>query len=236
MSEPSLRNSDVLSLVARGSSRTVRSLFGGSIALRKALGRALPRGLVVSAIYDGTGGAAKVRLDLADVAALQRLVDAGTLTDKLARQVLEGVIAGEGTPQEVVDARGLAVVSDDGALIAAIDEALASRAQELGVELSSSQHNGEGDLVDAIQAAAQAGFDGILINPAAYTHTSVALRDALLAVALPTVEVHLTNTHAREEFRHISLIADVAVARVMGFGDQGYLYGLDGLVRHLRER
>ena len=86
VSEPSLRNSDVLSLVARGSSRTVRSLFGGSIALRKALGRALPRGLVVSAIYDGTGGAAKVRLDLADVAALQRLRDAvldGSIDEKL---------------------------------------------------------------------------------------------------------------------------------------------------------
>ncbi len=117
-----------------------------------------------------------------------------------------------------------------------IDEALAARAQELHVELVSSQHNGEGELVDAIQAAAQDGFDGVLINPAAYTHTSVALRDALLAVALPTVEVHLTNTHAREEFRHTSLIADVAVARVMGFGDQGYLYGLDGLVRHLKAR
>ena len=90
VSEPSLRNSDVLSLVARGSSRTVRSLFGGSIALRKALGRALPRGLVVSAIYDGTGGAAKVRLDLADVAALQRLRDAvldGSIDEKLCAEV-----------------------------------------------------------------------------------------------------------------------------------------------------
>lgn len=90
VNEPSLRNSDILSLVARGSSRTVRSLFGGSIALRKALGRALPRGLVVSAIYDGTGGAAKVRLDLADVAALQRLRDAvldGSIDKKLRAEV-----------------------------------------------------------------------------------------------------------------------------------------------------
>ena len=115
-----------------------------------------------------------------------------------------------------------------------IDAALVARGQELQVEVVASQHNGEGALVDAVQEAAKLGYDGVLINPAAYTHTSVALRDALLAVGLPTVEVHLTNTHAREEFRHVSLIADVAVARVMGFGDQGYLYGLDGLVRHLR--
>ena len=115
-----------------------------------------------------------------------------------------------------------------------INDALRSRAEALDVEVVGSQHNGEGELVDAVQEASRDGYDGVLINPAAYTHTSVALRDALLAVGLPTVEVHLTNTHAREEFRHTSLIADVAVARVMGFGDQGYLYGLDGLVRYLR--
>jgi 3-dehydroquinate dehydratase-2 len=115
-----------------------------------------------------------------------------------------------------------------------IDASLTARGDELNVEIVSSQHNGEGELVDAIQATATESFDGILINPAAYTHTSIALRDALLAVSLPTVEVHLTNTHTREDFRHTSLIADVALARVMGFGAQGYLYGLDGLVRHLR--
>lgn len=118
--------------------------------------------------------------------------------------------------------------------LAQIDETLVARGRELGVEVVATQHNGEGELVDAIQESARGGFGGVLINPAAYTHTSVALRDALLAVGLPTVEVHLTNTYAREEFRHKSLIADVAVARVMGFGDHGYLYGLDGLVRYLR--
>lgn len=118
--------------------------------------------------------------------------------------------------------------------LAQIDASLTARGDELNVEIVSSQHNGEGELVDAIQATARESFDGILINPAAYTHTSIALRDALLAVSLPTVEVHLTNTHTREDFRHTSLIADVALARVMGFGAQGYLYGLDGLVRHLR--
>jgi len=118
--------------------------------------------------------------------------------------------------------------------LAQIDASLVARADELNADIVSSQHNGEGDLVDAIQAAVSESFDGLLINPAAYTHTSVAIRDALLAIGLPTVEVHLTNTHAREDFRHTSLIADVALARVMGFGAQGYLYGLDGLVRHLR--
>jgi 3-dehydroquinate dehydratase II len=118
--------------------------------------------------------------------------------------------------------------------LAQIDTSLVARADELNAELVSSQHNGEGELVDAIQAAGTQAYDGLLINPAAYTHTSVAVRDALLAVGLPTVEVHLTNTHTREEFRHTSLIADVAIARVMGFGAQGYLYGLDGLIRHLR--
>ena len=99
--------------------------------------------------------------------------------------------------------------------------------------MTASQHNGEGELVDAIQAAAS-GADGILINPAAYTHTSVALRDVLLAVGLPAVEVHLSNVHARESFRHHSTIADVVVARVMGFGPTSYTLGLRGLVEHLR--
>ena len=114
-----------------------------------------------------------------------------------------------------------------------INAALGALASALGVTLTASQHNGEGELVGAIQAAAAAA-DGLLINPAAYTHTSVALRDALLAVGLPTVEVHLSNVYAREAFRHHSTIADVAVARVMGFGSQSYLLGLRGLVDHIR--
>ena len=114
-----------------------------------------------------------------------------------------------------------------------IDRALAALAGDLGVGLSTSQHNGEGQLVDAIQAASSTA-DGLLINPAAYTHTSVALRDALLAAALPTVEVHLSNVYAREPFRHQSTIADVVVARVMGFGPESYTLGLRGLVEHIR--
>jgi len=114
-----------------------------------------------------------------------------------------------------------------------IDQRLSELAATLKVSLTTSQHNGEGELVAAIQEAS-ATADGLLINPAAYTHTSVALRDVLLAVALPTIEVHLSNVHAREAFRHHSTIADVVVARIMGFGPASYTLGLRGLVDHLR--
>ncbi|MCB9731417.1 MAG: type II 3-dehydroquinate dehydratase [Deltaproteobacteria bacterium] len=117
--------------------------------------------------------------------------------------------------------------------LAAIDARLAALAGELGVAVTASQHNGEGALVDAIQGCGGGAFAGILINPAAYTHTSVAIRDALLAVAVPAVEVHLSNVYAREAFRHHSTIADVVVGRLMGFGPDSYLLGLRALVGHL---
>ncbi len=116
--------------------------------------------------------------------------------------------------------------------LAEIDQRLAARAAELGVEVVCSQHNGEGALVEAIHAAA--GADGALVNAAAYTHTSVAVRDALLAVGLPFVEVHISNVFAREPFRHRSLLSDVAVGVVTGLGAHGYLLALEGLVHHLR--
>lgn len=112
--------------------------------------------------------------------------------------------------------------------LADIEERLGAVARELGAELAFFQSNAEGALVDAIQGA-RGCFDGILINPAAYTHTSVALRDALLAVGLPFVEVHLSNVHAREPFRRRSLLADVAVGGVWGFGPESYILGLRGL-------
>ncbi|WP_025323248.1 type II 3-dehydroquinate dehydratase [Deferrisoma camini] len=115
----------------------------------------------------------------------------------------------------------------------AIETRLRSLAGELGVALECFQSNHEGALVDRIQQA-RGWADGILINPAAYTHTSVALRDALLAVAVPFVEVHLSNVYAREPFRHRSLLADRAAGVVMGFGAESYLLGLRGLVAHLR--
>lgn len=102
-----------------------------------------------------------------------------------------------------------------------INGRLESLAAELGVDLMVRQSNHEGELVEAIQQA-RGVAEAIVINPAAYTHTSVAIRDALLAVGLPAVEVHLSNPHLREEFRHESLIADVVVGTVSGFGPVSY--------------
>ncbi len=119
--------------------------------------------------------------------------------------------------------------------LAEIDEGLRTLASELGVQVESYQANGEGELVDRVQAC-MGRFDGIVVNPAAYTHTSVALRDALLAVGLPFVEVHLSNVHRREPFRRRSLLADVAVGTVAGFGAESYGLGLRGLVGHLASR
>jgi 3-dehydroquinate dehydratase-2 len=112
---------------------------------------------------------------------------------------------------------------------------LRARAGELGVEIECIQSNSEGDLVTSIGAAA-GRFDGILINPAAYTHTSVALRDALDAAGVPAVEVHLSNIHAREEFRHKSLTAAKCVGQVCGFGPASYILGLEGLVEFLKTK
>lgn len=115
-----------------------------------------------------------------------------------------------------------------------INAALIDRAATLQVQLDFFQSNSEGALVDCIHAALGV-TQGILINPAAYTHTSVALRDAIAAVALPTVEVHLSNVYKREEFRHHSYIAPVAIGQISGFGADSYLLGLEALVRHLRK-
>jgi 3-dehydroquinate dehydratase-2 len=124
--------------------------------------------------------------------------------------------------------------------LVAINEELTRRATALGARLESFQSNHEGAIVDRIQQAGggEGGdrADGILINAAAYTHTSVAIRDALLAVAIPFVEVHLSNVHAREPFRHHSHLADRAVGVVCGFGAHSYLLALEGLVSHLREK
>ena len=106
---------------------------------------------------------------------------------------------------------------------------------ELGVEVRSFQSNHEGELVDRIQQWA-AEVDGYLVNAAAYTHTSVALRDALAGVARPYVEVHLSNVFARERFRHRSHLAAGAVGVVCGFGAESYRLGLRGLVEHLKNR
>jgi 3-dehydroquinate dehydratase-2 len=105
-----------------------------------------------------------------------------------------------------------------------INNSLVDLAQELGLELTIRQSNHEGEIVDFIQNSKE--YKAILINPAAYTHTSVAIRDAVAAVSIPTVEVHLSNIHRREEFRQKSLIAPEAAGQVSGFGPQSYLLGL----------
>ena len=118
-----------------------------------------------------------------------------------------------------------------------VDAALHELAVELGVKPRIIQTNNEGILISEIHAAkfpmAGPEMDGILINPGAFTHYSYAIRDALAGVAIPTVEVHLSNIHAREEFRHKSVIAPIAVGQISGFGLDSYLLGLRALVSHL---
>ena len=121
------------------------------------------------------------------------------------------------------------------ATLAEIEAAVRSRARALGVEIGWSQSNHEGELVDTLQAL-RGSADGALINAAAFTHTSLAIRDAVLAAAVPFVEVHLTNIWGREEERRRSLLADLAVGVVAGFGAASYLLGLEGLVGWLKGR
>jgi 3-dehydroquinate dehydratase-2 len=120
--------------------------------------------------------------------------------------------------------------------LADINQKLISLADNLGVELTTLQSNHEGELVEHIQKAGQDGTDAIVINPAAYTHTSVALRDALLATRIPFVEVHLSNIHKREEFRHRSLLVDAAIGTVAGFGPSSYTMALRGIVEYLQHK
>jgi 3-dehydroquinate dehydratase-2 len=113
--------------------------------------------------------------------------------------------------------------------LADIEAKVQERATKLGVEVSFRQSNSEGELVGWIQGAMDK-YDAIVINAAAYTHTSVALRDAIAAVGIPTVEIHLSNIHAREEFRHRSLIGPVCQGQISGFGSVSYILGLEAAV------
>ena len=117
-----------------------------------------------------------------------------------------------------------------------IESFLVSRAEvaDGDVNLSFFQSNSEGDIVTAIQDA-RGKFDGLIINPAAYTHTSVAIRDAILSAGLPVVEVHLSNIYRREDFRRKSFVSGVSVGVVSGFGAESYYLGLLGLVEHIRK-
>lgn len=116
-----------------------------------------------------------------------------------------------------------------------VNEALQTEAISLGVEIECRQSNHEGVLVDWVHEAHQASVSGILVNPAALTHTSVALRDALSAVPIPTVEVHLSNIAARESFRHNSFVSPVAIGVISGFGRASYTLGLRALFDYLRD-
>ena len=109
--------------------------------------------------------------------------------------------------------------------LAQIEQRIRALAKELGIEIEVRQSNSEGELVTWIQEAANK-FGAIVINPAAYTHTSLAMRDAVSAVGIPTVEIHISNIHKREPFRHHSFIAEVAVGQITGFGVDSYLLGI----------
>ncbi|RTL50635.1 MAG: type II 3-dehydroquinate dehydratase [Rhodocyclaceae bacterium] len=116
--------------------------------------------------------------------------------------------------------------------LADIHQTMEARARVAGIQIESFQSNHEGELIDRVHAARSEGIEFILINPGGYTHTSIALRDALAGVAIPFIEVHLSNVHAREEFRRHSYFSDIAVGVICGLGAQGYLLALDAaLVR-----
>ena len=119
--------------------------------------------------------------------------------------------------------------------LADIDRALADRAERAGIVLETFQSNHEGALIERLHAAREEGFDFLIINPAAFTHTSVALRDAVLASDLSFIEVHLSNVHAREEFRHQSYFSDKAIGTITGLGAQGYLLAFDYIIAALSD-
>lgn len=117
-----------------------------------------------------------------------------------------------------------------------INQQLLEQAKARGHHLQYLQSNAEYELIDRIQAARGEGIDFILFNPAAFTHTSVALRDALLAVAIPFIEVHLSNVHRRESFRHHSYFSDIAEGVIVGLGADGYRLALDAALRKLEQQ
>ena len=115
-----------------------------------------------------------------------------------------------------------------------IENSVIKRGKELNVKVDAWQSNIEGEIVEKIQKAL-GEYDGILINAGGYTHTSVVIRDAISAVKIPTVEIHMTNIHKREEFRHTSLLSGVCTGVVAGFGEKSYILALEGLVEEVRK-
>jgi 3-dehydroquinate dehydratase II len=119
--------------------------------------------------------------------------------------------------------------------LADIHAVMEARAHAVGVQIESFQSNSEGGLIDRVQAAGAEGIEFIIINPGGYTHTSVALRDALAAVRIPFIEVHLSNIHARETFRQHSYFSEIAVGTICGLGAQGYALALEAALARIRK-
>jgi 3-dehydroquinate dehydratase II len=117
--------------------------------------------------------------------------------------------------------------------LADIEKAAQKQAKDAGVNLVSFQTNHEGELIDRIHAAKNEGVDAIVINPGGFTHSSVALRDALSGVAIPFVEVHISNIHSRESFRHHSFLSDIAIGVICGFGVDGYRFAIDFSIKNV---
>jgi 3-dehydroquinate dehydratase II len=120
--------------------------------------------------------------------------------------------------------------------LAEIDNLLKTKSTEQGAVLNTYQHNSEAELIELIHQAYERKVDAIIFNPAAFTHTSIALRDALLAVAIPFVEVHLSNIFAREPFRQHSYFSDIAIGIISGLGAEGYQYALQAAINHLNHK
>ena len=118
--------------------------------------------------------------------------------------------------------------------LADIEKTVIEKGTPLGAKIDTFQSNYEGEIVEKIQQAKNI-YDGILINAGGYTHTSVVIRDAIAAVGIPTVEIHMTNIHAREEFRHTSLLTGVCIGIVAGFGENSYILALEGLIQYLKK-
>jgi len=145
---------------------------------------------------------------------------------------LHKILVVHGPNLNMLGTREVGIYGDD--TLESINLRIEDLAKELRVEVDIRQSNSEGEIIDLIQAAARSAR-GILINPGAYTHYSYAIRDAIAAVRLPAVEVHLSNIHSREEFRHDSVMAPVVTGQIAGFGAESYLLGLRALVGLLRD-
>lgn len=115
-----------------------------------------------------------------------------------------------------------------------INNMIKQRAEKFGVDVDTLQSNHEGDLVDALQQAPKNGYDFVILNAAAFTHYSIAIRDAIAAISVPVIEVHLSNIHTREEFRHTSVIAPVVLGQICGFGADSYMAALEVILRRFK--